>query len=255
MRPVPLTTINGGINRLRTKGGARADSLYDLLNAQVTDSGTIQVRPGSRRDAQVNTATKGICSFGDSLHVFCHEVVDVPSNLTLHVLPHPTDSALTISQIHFSEPFLGFLYVVAEFEDESIFHYWLRSSGAWVADTVYFVGDLVEPTDPNGLAYAANRIGSPFPVWVPNVGRANDDIVEPTTYNGFYFTVVDTVGTNPRSGTTEPDWPAAEGAQVVEDVDGVLSTQATPATAPSTDTTPQTTQDRYGIPSNSQAQP
>lgn len=254
MRPVPLTTIKGAINRLRTRSGARADTLYDLLNGQVTDAGTVEVRPGSRRDAHVNAETKGICSFGSTLHTFCHEVVDVPTGITLHVLPHPTDSSLAITQIHFSEPFLGFLYVVAEFTNGDIFHYWLRSSGTWAANTIYFNGDLVEPTDPNGLAYAATRLGSPFPSWVPNVGRANGDIVEPTVYNDFYFTVVDTVGTNPRSGKTEPDWPRSEGAQVVEDVDGLLSTRATPTPAPSADTTPQGTQDRYGIPGNGQVQ-
>ena len=31
-KPFPLTTLKGGINRLRVKGGASPASLYDLLN-------------------------------------------------------------------------------------------------------------------------------------------------------------------------------------------------------------------------------
>ena len=31
-KPQPLTTIAGGINRLRTKGAASRDALFDLLN-------------------------------------------------------------------------------------------------------------------------------------------------------------------------------------------------------------------------------
>jgi hypothetical protein len=44
MRDIPLTAIKGGINRTRTKGGARADTLYDLLNVYVTEDGTVQAR-------------------------------------------------------------------------------------------------------------------------------------------------------------------------------------------------------------------
>jgi hypothetical protein len=44
MRPVPVTTLRGGINRLRTKGGARADELYDLLNGYVDQAGGISNR-------------------------------------------------------------------------------------------------------------------------------------------------------------------------------------------------------------------
>jgi hypothetical protein len=49
-------------------------------------------------------------------------------------------------------------------------------------------------------------------------------VVEPTVYNDYYYTVVDTQGTTPRSGAVEPIWPTEDGAQVTEDADGVDTT-------------------------------
>ena len=48
MRQFALTTAKGGINRLRDKGNASKDSLYDLLNGYVTQTNSIKPRPGTR---------------------------------------------------------------------------------------------------------------------------------------------------------------------------------------------------------------
>jgi hypothetical protein len=75
-RSVALTAVNGGINRLRVKGAADRNSLYDLLNGYVTQQKTIKVRPGTFRTAELpeDTAgdglTKGLCVFNDLFHVF-----------------------------------------------------------------------------------------------------------------------------------------------------------------------------------------
>lgn len=249
MRPIPLTVLKGGINRLRTKGGARADTLYDLVNGRLTDAGTVKCRPGTIRTATLNSLTRGLCAFNDTFHVFCHIIVDVPAGFTLKVIVHPDATAaapIALSRIHFAAPFLGFLYVVAEFEDGNVYHYWLSSSGTWAASTMYRNGDIVEPTTPNGLAYQAIRISSPFPSWAPNVIRADGDIVEPTVYNDFYYTVVATLGDNPHSGTTEPTWPTTSGSQVTEDSNGLLDSSVT-VTQPEVDNTvPTSVSDRYG---------
>ena len=255
MRDAPLTVLKGGINRLRTKGGARADNLYDLLNGYLTDDGTVHVRPGTLRVATLDAATKGLVYFDGSRHTFASESVPVPPGYTLHVLFHPDfdpdapdQSDFVLERIHFAEPFMGFLYVVAEFGDGNTFHYWLQTGGVWEADTIYNHGDIVEPTIPNGLTYRASRLGSALPSWAPNVARTEGpppDQIEPTEYNGFFYTVVETVGDNPQSGTTEPDWPTEEGAQIFEDTEGVLG-PSTPTTSPPDTQTPTTdVQDRY----------
>lgn len=254
-RPGQLTVVKGGINRLRTKGGARADSLYDLLNGYVTESKTVKVRPGTYRTHVLDSATKGLVSFDGSFHVFASESVAVPLGYQLHVLFHPEyepdapdPSLFVLERIHFAKPFMGFLYVVAEFADENIYHYWLQTGGAWEANTVYNHGDIVEPTAPNGLAFQATRLGSALPSWAPNVPRTEGpppDMIEPTEYNGYFYTVVDTIGANPSSGETEPEWPTEEGAQIFEDTEGVTNPDVTTTEPPSTPEPTTTVRDRY----------
>jgi hypothetical protein len=256
MRPAPLTTIKGGISRLRLKGGARADSLYDLLNGYVTEANTVVIRPGTERIAILDSLTRGLTYFDDSLHVFAHEDVAVPTGFTLHILVHPDateDEPLPIEKIHFSEPFMGALYVVAEFEDGAIYHYWLQSGSAWEPNTHYLAGALVTPTTPNGFVYQASRFGDPYPSWAPNVPRYDgtgyeaQSIIEPTEYNDFYYVAVEVSGSNPRSGTTEPAWPTEDGAQIIEAVDGGDTVTGAPTTVPpSTDQPSSGTQERYG---------
>lgn len=229
IREENLTVLRGGINRLRVKGNARKDSLYDLLNGYLTTEGTAASRPGTLRSAELPSTTKGLCAFRDALHVFSHQAEVLPAPYVNHILFHPDntpETVFTVSTIHFAQPFLGFLYVVAEFDDGQIFHFWLQNDGEWEANKIYRVGDVIEPTVPNGLTYRATRIGAPYPLWAPQVPRTVGERVEPTVANGFYFEVVDVIGDNPASGTVEPNWPTEEGAQVSEDTEGVLSGDA-----------------------------
>lgn len=248
VRPAPLTVINGGINRLRTKGGARADTLYDLLNGYVTAAQTVHIRQGSRREATLNSATKGIVAFQGMLHTFASSIVAVPDGFTLHVITHPDSTispAPTVSVIHFAAPYLGFLYVVAEFSNGDVFHYWLHVNGVWQANTIYHAGDVVTPTTPTGISFKATRNGSAFPSWAPRVPRTIGDKIEPIVYNDFYYEVTDTVGTNPTSGDTEPEFPTSEGAQLTEDSEGLV-TGSSATTQPPANNTGTQIGDRYG---------
>lgn len=250
-RPVPLTVLKGGISRLRAKGGARADSLYDLVNGHLTDEGTAIARPGTYRDYTLPVETRGLTYFNGGYHVFAAEVVVVPAGFTLHVLVHPEfdpgEAVIPLKRIHFAEPMMGYLYVSAEFEDGTVRHYWLQNGTEWQANTMYREGDIVQPTVPNGIAFRATRYGPANPTWKAGTPRANGDIVEPTAENtnGFYYTVVDTAGATPASGTVEPTWPAADGARVTESTDLTAEAQGADATDP-TKTPGSDTTDRYG---------
>lgn len=255
MRPAPLTVIKGGINRQRTRGGARADTLYDLVNGYVTDAETVVMRDGCFRDNTLDELTRGLVYFNGARHTFCHETVEVPAGYELHILVHPdaTESyPVELERIHFAAPMMGALYVVAEFADEAIFHYWLQIPDEWVADTIYKHAALVIPTTPNGLVYRASRAGDPYPAWAPNVARSDgtdnyeQSIIEPTVYNDFYYVCIDTFGTNPRSGETEPEWPTEDGATIVENADGGEQDETTvPPEPPSADRPDEPTRDRY----------
>jgi hypothetical protein len=286
MRSLPLTTIKGGINRLRVKGGARPDNLYDLVNGYVTEVGTVKVRPGSLRSATLDPLTRGICAFGGELHTFCHTNVDVPEGYVLNILVHPDPpdpdfdydydyysgyavdpyaDGVPLKTIHFAEPFLGGLYIVAEFVTDDVYHFWLQPGTTWAAETTYEAGDLVAPTDPNGLLYRASRAGDPLPPWQPDEPRYDgiadsaytQSEIEPTTANGFYYVCIETKGPNPRSGSIEPTWPIFKGGTVIERTDtGIAETETidSPSVPPGgsttgTDstTTPEDPFDRYRL--------
>lgn len=232
-RDVTLNALKGGINRLRNKGGADPSSLYDLVNAFVDLDGNIQSRPGTVKKVDLPSGTKGLCPFHGAFLVFSNVATPITDDgYTCEVLTNPNDPSQTIAEIHFAAPFMGFPYVVAEFANGDVFHYWLQSSGSWQADHVYLEGDIVEPSTPNGLAYKATGDDHP-PAWQPQQQYTVGDEVQPTVYNGYKYRLVEASGESPASGTTEPDWPTVEGAQVDEDID---NTPQSSTTAPSTGT-------------------
>lgn len=243
-RAVPLTAINGGINRLRIKGGARADVLYDLVNGLVTDAGTIVVRPGTRRNTTLPSTTRGLVYFKLEFHTFSHQVETVPTGYVCHIITHPTDASLTLVKIHFAKPYLGFLYVAAEFSNGDVRHFWLGTSGVWEANKTYKAGDAVLASTDTGLLYRATRASSPNPTWAAGVARTIGESVEPTVYNDFFYTVVATEG-NARSGSIEPQWPTETGAQVIESSD-TESTVPPGVTFPPAASVPSDVSDRYG---------
>lgn len=230
MRNESLSAVKGGITRLRDKGSPPKDWLYDLVNGYVTAARSIRNRPGTTIHTVLPPGTKGLCGFDGKLHVFAGVPVEMTdSRYVCHTLRHPTDLGRPLAEIHFSAPFMGRLYVVAEFDNGDIYHYWLEEIDEWEASTVYQFGDRVIPTVPNGYMYEATRLGSPNPVWAAGVLRTVDEVIEPTESNGYYYTVIDTTGANPASGATEPDWIAADGAIVVELTDGDPAPAPTPA--------------------------
>ena len=205
MKQEALTTIKGGLSRQRTSGGALKDALFDLLNGYVTSEKTVRSRPGTTLDATLPAGTFGLTYWNDSFHVFASSTVSgIPTGYTLNVLRAPDESAMT--RIHFVEPFLGRLYVVAEFGANNIYHFWIRDGETWEADKEYLLSNVVVPVTVNGYKYTPKRNGQPFPQWTPGAERTVGDKLEPTTFNGYYFEVVSVSGPTPKSGLVEPEW-------------------------------------------------
>lgn len=250
MRAVTFSRWQQGISRLREKGGAQPEALYDLENGYVAIDGSIRSRPGTEEVVQLPTGTKGLCAFEGKLVVFSHQAQSIPAStpqVTCEVVVHPSSPGTALREIHFAGPFLGHLYVVAEFADGLVRHYWLRRSSTWKAAKPYKLGDLVQPSVPNGFVYRAHRLNPPKVTWAPDVARAVDDRIEPTEHNGFEYLCVQTLGSNPRSGSVEPEWPTTEGATAVEDTSaGVTPPPNTGTTTPPTTDPGDDIIDRYG---------
>jgi hypothetical protein len=220
MRAFPLTVLNGGINRLRVKGGASASQLYDLQNAYITNAGSIVPREGTIRSATLTSATVGLMANDGIFNIFSNtfstSTATVPAGYQLNVLVDPVNSTATPTIIWFAKPFMGFPYVVAQFSDGLTFHYWLQSNGTWTSNTVYVNGSIVTPTVPNGLAYEAVRDFPPNPLWTANATIATNTIVEPTEYTGYAYKAVAVAGLNPHTGSSEPVWPTVSAGTIQE---------------------------------------
>jgi hypothetical protein len=234
MRSAPLTVIKGGIDRERPKGGARADTMYDLLNARVTREFNVVPREGTVRIANLPPGTVGLTAFNGKFNVFASTSVDLTAfpEFRLNILTHPTDPAATVTKIHFAEPFMGALYIVAEFSDGSIHHFWMQEGMPWEANTEYAVNTFVRATPDTGVVFRATRLGAGYPAWTPGAARALADRIEPTVYNDFFYEVVEVSGDNPRSGSIEPPWPLITGTRIVESTDGLLPQAPPDATPP-----------------------
>ena len=135
MRPFPLTVLGGGINRLRVKGGAAANMLYDLQNGYVTNAGSIVPREGTLLAQTLDSSTVGLAAANGKFNIFSSawSTAALPLNYVLNVLSDPNNTSASPTKIWFAKPFMGFEYVVAQFSNGDIFHYWLQNAGTWTA--------------------------------------------------------------------------------------------------------------------------
>jgi hypothetical protein len=220
VRPFPLTTLQGGINRLVVKGTTAANRLYDLVNAYVTNEGTVQPREGTARFVTLDTNSVGLMSNDGIFNIFgstfTTSTATVPPGFQLNLLINPVDPSATPIVIWFAKPFMGFPYVVAEFSDGRLYHYWLQTNGTWTSSTVYTTGSIVTPTPANGLAYLAVRDFPQQPLWTADTIITSGSYVEPNEYTGYAYKAIAVAGTNPHTGASEPVWPTVEAGQLQE---------------------------------------
>lgn len=251
MRPVPLTALKGGINRLRIKGAASSQQLYDLVNGRITADGSVVVREGTIRSATLSSGTVGLTVLDGKFNVFSRDLVAVPSGFVCNRLINPNDATQQPTKIWFAKPFMGFLYVVAQFGNGDIVHYWLQSNGTWAANKVYTTGSIVTPTVSNGLAYLAQRNFPTYPTWSSETATVLNTIIEPTEYTGYAYKAVSVEGAAPHTGATEPSWPTTKGGLLQEFGDFDTSSTDSGTTQTDSGTTASTPlgsniTDRYG---------
>jgi hypothetical protein len=224
MRPYPITVLKGGINRLRVKGGAAADSLYDLQNGYITNAGSVVPREGTFRTVTLDSSTVGLAAANGQFNIFSSTFGVAPPGYVLNVLSNPNNTTASPVKIYFAKPFMGFPYVVASFSDGSVFHYWLQNSGTWTSSTTYTSASIVLPPVANGIAYQGLRDFPPQPLWTAETTITSGSYVEPNTPTGFLYQAVATTGTPVHTGATEPVWPTVAGGIVQEFGDFDVST-------------------------------
>jgi hypothetical protein len=226
VRAYPITVLAGGINRLRVKGGAAANSLYDLQNAYINNAGAVVPREGTIRAATLDSSTVGLAAANGQFNIFSSSfsTAALPAGYVLNVLSNPVNSTASPTTIFYAKPFMGFPYVVASFSDGNVFHYWLQNNGTWTSTTDYTSASIVLPPVLNGLAYQGVRDFPPNPVWTPETIITSASYIEPTTATGFCYQAIATTGTPVHTGAVEPVWPTTAGGIIQEFGDFDVST-------------------------------
>lgn len=209
-RTIHLTGLKQGIQRVREKGGASPDTLYDLNDGYVGIDGAIEQRPGTVLDYALPAGTLGMCAHDGDLVVFSTSPKACPAGTRCEVLTHPFFPSQGLTYIWYAAPFLGYLYVVAEFQNGDVYHYWLQAANEWEASTTYQEGQIIVPSTPNGLGYKAHRVLPKYPQWVPGMEVVLGTKVEPTTANGYYYEATATseaAGVGTPGGSPNPNPP------------------------------------------------
>lgn len=217
MPAVVVADLKTGLDRTRRHVPSPVlDRVWNLVNAFVNDAGRIVKRPGLT-GTDATAACRGLLGFRGKLHTFAAtpQTNPSPALLVINVLRHPTGAAATLAKVHSVHLFLGALYVVAEFSDAVVKHYWLQPAATWTANTKVERGEYLQPTAANGFYYEVSN-DSTINAWQANTAYAAANQRQPTAYNGFYYQVTSTTGTTPKSGDTEPAWPTVVGATITE---------------------------------------
>lgn len=201
MKTINLSAVTQGIQRLREKGSADPGSLYDLENGYVAIDGSLRQRPGTELAYDLPAGTIGYCVHNGDHVVFSTAPKACPAGVRCEVITHPYFPSQGLTYIWFAAPFLGYLYVAAEFENGDVYHYWLQASNEWEASTTYMEGQIIVPSTPNGLGYKAHRVLPRYPNWIPGMEVVLGTKVEPTTANGYYY---DATATSEASGVGTP---------------------------------------------------
>ena len=256
MRPYPLTVLAGGINRLRVKGGAAANMLYDLQNAYITNAGSIAPREGTIRTVTLDSSTVGLAAANGNFNIFssAFSTATLATGFVLNVLSDPNDRTQPVSKIWFAKPFMGFEFIVAQFANGDLVDFWLQNNGTWTSTTDYTSASIVLPPVANGLAYQGVRDFPPQPTWASNTIIASGSYVEPTVATGFTYQAVAVTGSPVHTSEIEPVWPTVSGGIVQEFGDFDVSasdagtTQNTPSGASISTASPlgSNITDRYG---------
>lgn len=232
MREVVLSTQKGGISRLRERGGASPETLYQLRNAYVTTAKTIRQRPGLTTIFTLNPGTVGWASYGGQYFVFASTFIPQPAGVTCIVLKHPTVIDQTLTKIHFAQTFLGRFYVSAEFANGDVRHYWVTNAPQWSPNGGYGYKQKVVPTTPTGFVYEVSNVIS-IPSWAPGETIVVSDVRQPRVYNGIKYTAIAVTGAAPvKTSDTEPVWPTVEGGTIVEYSYGGVPPTPTPPPTP-----------------------
>lgn len=178
MPAISLTDFSSGLDLRKGASVSDANRLRVLDNCYVTTGKTIRKRPGLTLVTTLETGTQGLRAAGGKLNTFyaTGTVSHADARFVANKITHPTVPAAEVAKIHYADVFNGFIYVAAQYDDDSIKHHYLDSVSAltaWVATTALALGVVRRPTVSNGYRYEVTTAGTTAgtePTWPVTIG-------------------------------------------------------------------------------------
>ncbi len=174
-----------GMDRTRDVLNSAAGSLWTLKNGHITRGGDIERAKKFVPVFQV-PGTVGYAAVNGEHYVFASQPVAVPAGVRLQVLAHPTGA--TLQKILDVEPRDGRLYVVAQYADGTVHHFFdkkrvtdwddpaIAGSYLSMADVVARLATLIDAESDYTASSAGNEITitGPSNVFFPYSGAVED---------------------------------------------------------------------------------
>jgi len=129
-----IEDFKAGLDARRMAVSSVPGSLLELTNAHITRGGEIEKRPAFVPVSSLPSDSFGLHAVGTALYTFGSAASvtippDAPANLTYQQLSHP--SALNMTKILHTSTFNGLPYVIAQYDDGSVWHFY---NGSRISD-------------------------------------------------------------------------------------------------------------------------
>ena len=122
-----IEDFKAGLDTRRMAVSSVPGSLLKLTNAHISRGGEIEKRPAFVQVCPLPANTFGLASVGTNMYIFGSIAApalsaDAPANLTYQKLDHP--SGLAMTRVLHVNGFTGLPYVIAQYSDGSVWHFY-----------------------------------------------------------------------------------------------------------------------------------
>lgn len=132
MAYIVISNFLGGVDRSRPRYVGPPGTLWSGINGHLTRGGDFEKRKAFAAYASLPSSTVGLAKTGAGLYSFGSVAAPtMPTGITYQRLQHPTDPSRVLTAIKSWDLFSGKLYVVAQFDNGDVRHYY---DGANIAD-------------------------------------------------------------------------------------------------------------------------
>ena len=172
MSYIVVENYNGGMDRRRIRIDQQPNSLYNLVNAHINRGGQIESRKAFVPTYDLTAGlTFGLAEKQGTLYVFGSAdplTVGLPAGVSYQRCQHP-DGATAMTAVIDVDVFNGLLYVIAQFADSSVHHYYngnrvtywdngvALSGTVSTSDIAATLASLINP-DPNYIATVSSNV-------------------------------------------------------------------------------------------------